>query len=232
MVKNYIISAAKANNLYWLGRYECRVYMTLHFMNKCCDKMIDGSPADYMDLWNKLDMTGMYDTPEAFTLGMLYDEKNPGSLVSAQRLAMDNAILLREDIMSETLSYIEMSLSLMKKCKAGGETNVSRLQQVIDWSLAFWGSAEQRTHNHRALMLMTLGRNVENMDMLLRFGYPQRRIALSLDTLKHTAVGMDDMIDDNMLAHVETLTAADNFDLDNDEFKHTLLKYVNQIVRV
>lgn len=232
MVKSDILSANKANNLYWLGRYESRVYMTLHFMNKCCDKMIDGQPADYMDLWNKLDMTGMYATNEEFTLGMLYDENNPSSLISAQRFAMDNAILLREDILSETLSYLEMSIALMRKCKEERVTNISKLQQVIDWSLAFWGSAEQRTHNHRALMLMVLGRNVENMDMLIRFGYTQRRVALALDTLKRNTADMSDMVDCNMLAKAEEMTSAADFCLDDNVFKHTLLKYVNQIARV
>ena len=30
MVKSDIISAAKANRLYWLGRYEMSVYLILH----------------------------------------------------------------------------------------------------------------------------------------------------------------------------------------------------------
>ena len=47
MVKNTIISANKANSLFWLGRYEERVYITLHLMRKCYDKMIDGEMEDY-----------------------------------------------------------------------------------------------------------------------------------------------------------------------------------------
>ena len=232
MVKSNILSATKANNLFWLGRYEARVYMTLHFMNKCYDKMIDGKPADYMDLWTKLDVTGLYDTPEAFTLGMLYDENNPSSLISAQRLAMDNAILLREDLTSETLSYLEMSMALMRRGKAAAQTSIIEFQPVIDWSLAFWGSAEQRVQNHRAVTLMMLGRCVENMDLLTRFGYPQRRIHHVLEALQRHTIGMDDMLDDNMLEQVVDMIESPLFDLSNDEFKYTLLKYANQIVRV
>lgn len=232
MANEKILSATKANNLFWLGRYESRVYMTLHLMNKVFDKMIDGSPADYMDLWNKLDMTGIYDTPEAFTLGMLYDEDNPSSLISSQRLAMDNAILLREDIMSETLSYLEMSTALLRKCKAAGETNISQLQSVVDWSLAFWGSAEQRTHNVRAIVLMILGRNVELMDMLIRFGYPYKRVEVAFGAVKRYAKDVPEMVDENILAHVEAMFVPDQYEPDSDEYKYTLLKYVNQIARV
>lgn len=232
MASEKILSATKANNLFWLGRYESRVYMTLHLMNKVFDKMIDGSPADYMDLWNKLDMTGIYDTPEAFTLGMLYDEDNPSSLISSQRLAMDNAILLREDIMSESLSYLEMSTALLRKSKAVGETNISELQSVIDWSLAFWGSAELRTRNIRAIVLMILGRNVELMDMLIRFGYPYNRVETAFGAVKRYAKDIPEMVDENILGHVEAMFVPDQYEPESDEYKYTLLKYVNQIARV
>lgn len=232
MVKSDILSATKANNLFWLGRYECRVYMTLHFMNKCYDKMIDGNPEDYMDLWNKLDMTGIYDTNEAFTLGMLYDDTNPGSIISAQRCAMDNAILLREDILSETLSYLEMSMAFLRRYKEEKETNISMFQPVIDWSLAFWGSAEQRTQNLRALMLMMLGRGVEHMDMLIRFGYPYPRVARAFAEVRRLTIEMDEMIDENIFDNITYMLNVDQFDLSKDEYKYTLLKYVNQLVRV
>ena len=41
MTQKNLISATKANSLYWLGRYEERVYITLHLLRKCYDKMID-----------------------------------------------------------------------------------------------------------------------------------------------------------------------------------------------
>ncbi|MDO4159365.1 MAG: alpha-E domain-containing protein [Prevotellaceae bacterium] len=232
MVKSDIISATKANNLFWLGRYEDRVYMTLHVMNKCYDRMIDGHPEEYMDLWRMLDMSGIYETNEAFTLGMLYDENNPCSLMSAQKYAMDNAILLREDILSETLSYLEMSIALMKKCKAAGVTNITELQPVNDWSLAFWGSAEQRIQNHRALMIMMLGRNVENLDMLIRFCYPFRRVALAYESLKRYMREMDEMIDGNIEKQLDELIVVEKFNLNDMEYKYRLIKYVNQLIRV
>lgn len=117
MVKNTIISAVKANSLFWLGRYEERVYITLHLLRKCHDKMIDGELEDYWPIWQKLDTTGAYQTIEEFTFGIMYDDTNPSTVMAAQTKAMDNAILLREDILSETLSYLEMSLALLKECR-------------------------------------------------------------------------------------------------------------------
>lgn len=232
MVKSDILSAAKANRLYWLGRYEERVYMTLHLMNKCYDKMIDGSPDEYSDLWRKLDMTGMYSTQKDFELGMLYDESNPCSLISAQKAAMDNAILLREDILSESLSYIEMSLNLMRECKKKAERNITALQPVIDWTLAFWGSAELRVQNYKALNLIIVGRNVENLDMKLRFGYPLRRVQLSFESLMRYCKETSGMIDDHISQNIEDMLQPDKFNLADAEYKYGLIKFVNQLVRV
>lgn len=232
MVKSDVISATKANRLYWLGRYECRVYLTLHQLNKCFDEMIDGEPDDYTEFWSKLDATGIYKTNEEFTFGMLYDETNPCSVLSAQKFAMDNAIMLREDIMSETLSYLEMSVALLKKCKQEATVNISHLQPVIDWGLAFWGSAEQRLQNHKALDIMMIGRNIENIDMQIRFNYPFRRVALAYDSLKRYCKSMSGALDEHISAQLDSLITLEKFDLGNDEYKTKLIKYVNQLVRV
>lgn len=201
-------------------------------MGKCYDKMIDGAPEDYSDLWTKLDMTGMYSTQEEFGQGMLYDENNPCSLLSAQKAAMDNAILLREDILSETLSYIEMSLNLMRKCKQNGERNITALQPVIDWTLAFWGSAEQRIQNHAALNLIQTGRNVENLDMKLRFGYSFRRVTLAYESLLRYCNDVPDMVDNHINDNIKRLLTAEQYNLDNPDYKYELIKFVNQLVRV
>lgn len=223
----------KANRLYWLGRYENRVYLTLHQLNKCYDLIIDGKPDEYDTLWRRLDVDNSYTTKENFTLGILYDEANPGSVISAQRSAMDNAILLREDIMSETLSYLEMSMALLRKSHDEQNINPTCLQPITDWSLAFWGSAEQRVSNHKALNLMMIGRNVENVDMLLRFGYPYGRIETAFESLeRYLDQAEDNVIDENILTQLHMLLTETNFHAGDVEYINKLIKFTNQLVRV
>ena len=216
MVKNTIISANKANSLFWLGRYEERVYITLHLMRKCYDKMIDGEMEDYRPFWQKLDPFGVYQTNEEFTLGMMYDDGNPSSVMSAQTKAMDNAILLREEIMSETLSYLEMSVALLKKCVDKQETNV-----MI-----------QRLLNHKALYIMMIGRNIENLDMLLRFEYSYERIAQAYDSVKHYSRLLPGLLDDHIECQLDSLIIREKYDLNDLDYKNKLLAFVNQLVRV
>ena len=232
MVKNNIISAAKANRLYWLGRYEERVYLTLHLLRKCYDKMIDGTPEDYETFWQKLDICNNYLTTDTFTQGMMFDEDNPASIISALLRAQDNAILLREDITSETLSYIEMAVALMRRTKNEKDVNITMLQPVTDWALAFWGSAQQRVHNLKALVLMFVGRRVENIDMHIRFGYPFERIMTCFSLLMKYLNDYPDFYDEHIMKNIQNMMTPERYDNGGEEYRAELLKYLNQIILV
>lgn len=232
MVKSNAISAMKANRLYWLGRYEERVYMTLHLLRQCYDRMIDGDTADYEEFWQKLDASGSYSSPDEFRLGMLYDTKNPNSIISEINFAKDNAILLREDITSETLSFIEMSIAHMNKCKAEVETNITTLQPITDWSLAFWGSVFQRLHNPKIISLIVIGRNVEYMDMLIRFGYPFDRIRQSYEEVKAYGKDVKRIFDTVIESQLDYLLTAEQYNPSDMEYRNKVLKFINQLVLV
>lgn len=232
MVKSNIISAMKANRLYWLGRYEERVYLTLHLLRKCYDKMIDGEPEDYETFWQKLDVYNTYTTEQEFQQGMMFDEDNISSVLSAQLRAQDNAILLREDIMSETLSYIEMSIALMRRLKAEGTENITKLQPVTDWALAFWGSVPQRMTNNKAMVLLALGRRIEHLDFLLRYNYPYERVALTFHYITKYIDDYPDLCDDHIRANIEDMLNEQMFQEGDASYKSTLIKYINQLIRV
>lgn len=232
MVKSNAITAMKANRLYWLGRYEERVYMTLHLLRQCYDKMIDGDASDYEDFWIRLDGSGTYSTPDEFRLGMLYDQKNPNSIICEMNYAKDNAILLREDIMSETLSFIEMSIAHMNACKAKSETNITALQPITDWSLAFWGSVFQRLHNPKVVSLIVVGRNVEYIDMLVRFDYPFDRIIQSYKEIKAYGKDVKRLFDTVIQSQLDEMLTPENYNPADPEYKNKLLKYINQLILV
>ncbi|MGI6224503.1 MAG: alpha-E domain-containing protein [Prevotella sp.] len=234
MVKSEIISAATANRLYWLGRYEERVYMTLHLLRQCYDLMIDGQPSEYDTFWGKLDSNENYNSKEEFELGMMYDDKNPNSVFSALLRAMDNAILLREMITSDTLSYLEMSVALMRECKARREKNVTALQRVSDWSLAFWGCAEQCMDNKKSLGLMQLGRDIEYMDMLIRFDYPVEKLKAAWQILMQTTGRLDDkdLVDNHVATHLSDFFLKGTWRPNDFIMKNEALKALTTLIRI
>lgn len=226
-----IISANKANRLYWLGRYVERVYMTLHLLRNVSDMMIDGQPADYESFWKKLDMTDSYASTGEFTLGMMYDEQNPGSILSSLGRAMDNAILLREDIKSETMSYIEMSLALIRKQSLNAEANITHLQPITDWMLAFRGSAAQRIDSPKVLSIIAIGQLVEKIDIMLRFSYSYDRIATQYYMLCNWAKEWPELLDANIDGQIQEMLRPEAYATADDDFRWKLCKYINAITR-
>lgn len=232
MVKNNIISATKANRLYWLGRYEERVYLTLHMLRKCSDKMIDGGRADYETFWQKLDVNNTYSSTDEFLTGMMFDEENETSVIKAQIRAQDNAMLLREDIMSETLSYIEMSVAHMRRMRDEGTKNITALQPVTDWALAFWGSAQQRVQNMKSLVLLYIGRRIEDIDVMIRFEYPWERIEMSYLLLTKYLREYACFYDNHIKAQLDSLLSKEAYKPSDVLYKETVLKYLNQMIFV
>lgn len=232
MIKNTIVSATAADRLYWLGRYEERVFMTLHILRKCYDLMIDGKPSEYKSFLEKLNSSEKYSTKKDFILGMMFDENNYSSVIYAQLRAMDNAMLQRDTISTETLSYLEMSIALLRKCKADRISNITELQRVSDWSLAFWGSAEQRIENSSVLMLMQAGRDVENIDMLVRFDYSHDKIRIAWDKLKFIMENIQiDILDKYIADKLETLIK-EQWDNDDISKKEEILNSLSILIRV
>lgn len=221
----------KANRLFWLGRYVERVYMTLHLLRRVYDKMIDGKPADYKEFWQKLDMTDSYASTGEFTLGMMYDEQNPGSILASLNRAMDNAIMLREDIKSETMSYIEMSIALMKKCRAEAMSNITNLQPVTDWMLALRGSVAQRVEDPKVLSLIAIGQHIEKMDIMLRFSYDYERIATQFHIMKNWSKEWPELLDSNIEAQITAMLTPEQYNEADDAFRWKLCKYMNNIVK-
>lgn len=219
----------KANRLFWLGRYVERVYMTMHLLRKVYDKMIDGQPEDYEQFWRKLDMTDSYGSTGEFTLGMLYDEQNPGSVISSLQRAMDNAIMLREDIKTETMSYIEMSIALMRSSSICAENNITNLQNVTDWMLAFRGSLAQRVEEPKVLALVAIGQIVEKMDIMLRFSYGYDRIALQYYMLQNWTKELPEMFNGDTDSEIMEMLKPENYAKADEAYRWKLCSLVNKL---
>ena len=93
-------------------------------------------------------------------------------------------------------------------------------------------SAQQRLQNHKALYIMSIGRNVENMDMLLRFDYSYERVALAYDSLKRYCKQMPNIIDEDIEGELNSLIIEERFNLNDVEYKNKLLELINQLVKV
>jgi uncharacterized alpha-E superfamily protein len=181
------ISAAKASKLFWMGRYAQRVYQTLHQLRKHFDMTIDENEEAYKMFCSKMGIENKYESSEDFFQKYLYDETNPDSVINMLDRTKSNAMVLREEIMSETLSYIEMSISHINYCKTNSHS-LNDLQHITDYMLAFWGSLDERILNKQTRHIIKFGKYLENTDLHIRFDYPFSRVdgiyKLMLETIE------------------------------------------------
>ena len=185
MTDKLTISAEQADRLFWLGRYVERVYLTLKLFNNTLDAMIDEDAQSRIeDFCERLSIPSyIYAGADDFETRYLFDEANPDSLYSNLSRAYDNAIILRNFITSESLSFVQMALDRLHEGKVS-QSAFLETQQVADWLLAFWGSIEETVLNPERRDLLKVGKYVEHIDLVIRLEQPYEILTRMLPRLE------------------------------------------------
>jgi len=231
-----ILNANKANRLFWLGRYAERGYLFLHLMRKAYDEVLDvpvGETPVYSDFLKRLDVfvEGSMDTSYQI-MNQLYNPNTVSSLRSIIEYMMDNAIVLRTEILTESFSYIEICRDLIRAKSISHDTNITSLQPITDALLSFWGSIDERVYGKTRTLLM-LGKMVEHMDMNIRFDYKYYRIKEAWDVLLKIVAEENELIDQQMMKKIsQSLETEEEYSKFSPEFKNTLLNRLNHLVLV
>lgn len=231
-----ILNANKANRLFWLGRYAERGYLFLHLMRKAYDEVLDvpvGETPVYSDFLKRLDVfvEGSMDTSYQI-MNQLYNPNTVSSLRSIIEYMMDNAIVLRTEILTESFSYIEICRDLIRAKSISHDTNITSLQPITDALLSFWGSIDERVYGKTRILLM-LGKMVEHMDMNIRFDYKYYRIKEAWDVLLKIVAEENELIDQQMMKKIsQSLETEEEYSKFSPEFKNTLQNRLNHLVLV
>ncbi len=176
------VTLSKASRLYWLGRYTERVYTGLRCVKDIFDINVDGREADYAAYCRRMGIPNSYADTADFCRNYFFDTKNPNSLASSLVYAYDNAIVLRETLTTDTLSYILMALSAMDKAMES-DTPAIPLQWVQDDIMAFRGSCDENVYDAAAREIIKLGASVERVDLYLRLGEEPARTRQEFEKL-------------------------------------------------
>ena len=170
-----IISVDRADRLFWLGRYTERVYTTIRLYSDSFDELIDGIADNYVDFCKMIDIPDVYGSKEVFEEKYPFDEMNPDSIMSNLVRAYDNAIVLRDEIGSEVLSYIQLAIYAMNKAKISNAPLIE-LQYVIDSLLAFWGIVDDDIDSEMTRNMIKVGRRIERIDLYGRLHHTQKEL--------------------------------------------------------
>ena len=206
-----IISIGQTNQLFWLGRYSERVYTTLRLDSNRFDMMIDEIADSYMEFCRLVDIPDIYGSKEVFREKYPFDEENPDSIMSNLNRAYDNAIVLREEIGSETLSYIQLAIYEMNRARIS-KAPLIEMQRVMDNLLAFWGIADDSIDSEQVRDIIKVGKRIERIDLYARLGVERkeldREISRLLPRIKKS--GME--YDEEKLQHLKALVLMPEID--------------------
>ncbi|MDD3360051.1 MAG: alpha-E domain-containing protein [Hespellia sp.] len=165
-----IISINKLDNLYWLGRYTERVYTSIRKFYRIYDHLIEASEGDYKTYCKKLNIPDIYSSNEDFIYRYIFDKQNPDSLYSNMNRAYDNGIVLREELSSTVLAYIQLAIDTFE-ANCSSRAPLLELQSVLDYLLAFWGCVDDYVVDEDCRNIMKCGKYVERMDLYIRLDY-------------------------------------------------------------
>ena len=203
------ITTEKANELFWLGRYVERVYTTSMEFFRGYDRMIDETDISYPEYCRRVSIPNVYKDKEDFLRNYPFDDSNPDSIISNLIRAYDNAVVLRDDIGSDTLSYIQLAIYDMRKASLGVAPLIG-LQTVVDDLFAFWGCLDDRVVDYSERSIVKAARRIERIDLYLRFGLPADKISFEVNRLQNRIVRTGLSYDQDAIPRLRNMLAQED----------------------
>ena len=209
-----IISVEQVDHLYWLGRYTERVYTTLRIFARSFDLLIEEGDAVFQNYCESLDIPDIYRSKDDFLRRYPFDESIPDSIVSNLNRAYDNAIVLRETIGSDALSYIQLSIYAMNNA-ARSNSPLIELQQVTDDLLSFWGIVDDQIDDEQIRNIIKAGKRIERIDLYARLELDRRRLEREVHRMVPRVLRSGMKYDEAALSRVSTLIQESTLDYAN-----------------
>lgn len=163
------ISIEHSDHLYWLGRYTERVFTTLKALQKIFDRMIDKEHG-YTKYLSYFGLNDVYADNKDFIRHFLYDAENPNSVAFSLERAYDNGIVLREEISTEALSFLQLAKDTLAKSEKSSNTRLSLLP-LEDLLFGFWGCISEHIYDDEIKDIIFCGKSVERLDLYMRMNY-------------------------------------------------------------
>ena len=199
-----IISVEQVDHLYWLGRYTERVYTTLKIYSDSFDRMIDEPNDSYQRYCDSLDIPNIYGSKEDFLRRYPFDISVSDSIISNLNRAYDNAIVLRETIGSEALSYIQLSIYAMNNASKSDAPLID-LQQIMDNILSFWGLVDDQIDSEQIRNIIKAGKRIERIDLYARLEVDRSRLVREVHRMIPRVLRSGMKYDETLLSKVGTL---------------------------
>lgn len=190
-----LLTTSKADNLYWLGRYTERVFTTLLRFFPFYDQVMDSDVDAFRPFARALDLPEDFEDFDSFIQSFLYDQGNPNSVRSAMDCAFNNAVVLRPELGSRVLQYVEMALSSIADAssRSSEAEDIYDQRDITDDMLAFWGAIENSVVDQTLKSFLFVGKYLERLDLYTRLMVPVSELNPPLHKLVNYAMTLDGM---------------------------------------
>lgn len=185
------VSVNKANCLYWLGRYTERAYKLSHIITEFYDRMVDYDNTAYKEFCSRLGIELDVSDKESFLRTIISDENCPSSVKSSMSKAYDNSIILREQIDTETVAYIQLAYNNVMRLFSNDRCRIYDLQNVVDNLMSFWGAVDDYIIDDNVRDTIKVGKYVERIDIFTRFSRSEYKISGCKNRLKRYIHNLD-----------------------------------------
>ncbi len=209
-----IISVENTDRLYWLGRYSERVYTTLKIFSEHYDSMIDLEDEEYQDFCRRQEIPNIYTSVTDFANRYCFDEEDENSILSNLTRAYDNAIVLREEIGSTALSYVQLAVYAMNDAKKS-IAPLLELQKTRDNIVAFWGMVDDSVDEEHVRSIIKFGKRVERIDIFARMHMSTEELRRQVARLNSRIVLTGLSYNKRGLAHINYLVEEEEMDYDS-----------------
>lgn len=177
------ISLEHGDRLFWLGRYTERSFTTLKAIQSHFDKALDGDPQLYREYLAAFGLPDTCGDRDMFLTQFLFDKDNPNSVAFSLRCAYDNGIVLREDISTESLSYLQLAMDKLERSKEAKKSLRLELLALEDILYGFWGCLEDHVYDLETKALIDCGQSIERLDLYFRLHYADDEVMPELKRL-------------------------------------------------
>lgn len=190
-----LVTASKADNLYWLGRYTERAFTTLNQFFPFYDRVMDTDVDAFRPFAHALDLPEDFEDFDGFVNSFLYDGSNPDSVRSAVTSAFNNAVILRPELSSRLLQYVELAMTNITDAAkyAADAEDIYKQRDITDDMLAFWGGIENSPVDPTLKAFIFIGKYLERIDLYTRFGLTMEELEAPLKKLAAYSMTLDGM---------------------------------------
>ena len=190
-----LVTASKADNLYWLGRYTERAFTTLNQFFPFYDRVMDTDVDAFRPFAHALDLPEDFEDFDGFVNSFLYDGSNPDSVRSAVTSAFNNAVILRPELRSRLLQYVELAMTNITDAAkyAADAEDIYKQRDITDDMLAFWGGIENSPVDPTLKAFIFIGKYLDRIDLYTRFGLTMEELEAPLKKLAAYSMTLDGM---------------------------------------